>query len=102
MTKQDIVKKVLAELKAKGLLNEGAIKKYVAKKKLKEAPGKYPQIQTKSTDEIGLEILNMNGGSVEGVSEKELYKQAMMLEPKFTDTQARQAVSLAFQFEANP
>ena len=37
MTKQQIVRKVLAELKAKGLLNESAIKKHIAKKKtLKE------------------------------------------------------------------
>ena len=39
MTKKDIVRKVLAELKAKGLLNEGAIKKHIAKKSLKEEEG---------------------------------------------------------------
>ena len=38
MTKQEYTKKILAALKAKGLLNEKAVKKFIAKKKLNEGP----------------------------------------------------------------
>ena len=104
MTKKDIVKNVLAELKAKGLLNEGAIKKYVAKKKLKESFPRPDRMRDSMRDlsDIALEILNMNGGSVEGVDETLLAAQAKKIDSTLTDTQARQAVSMAFQFEANP
>lgn len=38
MTRQEYTKKILAQLKAKGLLNEKAVKKFIAKKKMNESP----------------------------------------------------------------
>ena len=51
MTKQQIVKKVLAELKAKGLLNEKAIKKHI-----KEAGYGYNDLPRKSVKDISYNI----------------------------------------------